>query len=597
MQTYAVKRSPFAALAVVAAFAAVLVLAPFFAHAAVEVYKTQSKRDYYSRSVADMRANGNLGEYTAAHGYPQYPSNVASPTGNRICYLYDPTAYITWWSLGGFKSPGNNSMAAWDPALGKWYKKSAKSFGNKRYNYLTCMSDATADTSLTASKLQITKGESVTLNWYTQYGQIRKATCTATNFDLNATVQGQQRTRLIGGEDCWLSVLGLRSRAQCYAVDDQGWTGESTLAQPFSGSKVVSPEQTTTYTYTCTNANGVSNASVTVEVLEEVDPGCSDTRDNDGDGAIDQADPGCIRPPVGADGGLPGGPPKGESADTPDLIASAVGPANITSGAPITLSATVKNVGGKTTGKAFTNLFQIDNDADHTTITATKTAPMDELPSGEWRNTSAVYTFPTSGTWYLRACADKSALDDVNGAVAEYSEENNCSQGGWREVNVANVGALLSADPSEVTFGNFSNLTWACKNADEAKIEPGIGSVTPASGGSVATPKLTTTTGYQLSCIGDETLKAFATVTVLPPNVTLTASPNLVKRGGSATISWNISTGATGCSIFGPGLPIVHALTGSETITNIQNESTFTASCTGVSKSVTVNIAPDFIEE
>jgi hypothetical protein len=37
MQTYAVKRSPFAALAVVAAFAAVLVLAPFFAHAAVEV--------------------------------------------------------------------------------------------------------------------------------------------------------------------------------------------------------------------------------------------------------------------------------------------------------------------------------------------------------------------------------------------------------------------------------------------------------------------------------------------------------------------------------------------------------------------------------
>ncbi len=283
----------------------------------VQVYKTASKRDFLSKVYVDQLANGGVTSETAAHGYPQYPTNQATPTGNRICSLYDPTAYITEWSLGGFDSPSGDRMAAWNPSTSRWYVGSANSFGNKRYNYLTCKTNATPDTSLTAtaagqsgSTLTVSSGTPVTLTWYSQYGQIRQGTMSGVNFSLTTTVPGHfetitNMTCTDPGGDGWgpdenyniVQAPSARSLmalpAGCFSETETVWVPESTTPRPLGGSQVVTPTETTTYTYRGTNANGTSSSSVTVTVTGAV-PQCNDGIDNDGDGLTDYpADPDC----------------------------------------------------------------------------------------------------------------------------------------------------------------------------------------------------------------------------------------------------------------------------------------------------------------
>lgn len=270
---------------IVSVFLLVVFVVPQNLFASVTVYETQSKRDFLSKVYADQRANGGVNEKTAAHGYPQYPTSQVSPTGQRVCSLYDPTAWPSQWSLGGFKSPGGDSMAAWDPTTNRWFVRSANSFGNKRYNYITCKTDAKADTSLTAngvSEVTINAGESVNLSWYSQYGAIRKAACTATNFTTVVTVPANTatvpRTTCGGGPwgfDNFLSFVDSSDTGNndCSTIFTQVNTSGSSSNQPFSGTKSVSPTQTTTYTYSCANANGTNTSSVTVNVIQpEVEP-------------------------------------------------------------------------------------------------------------------------------------------------------------------------------------------------------------------------------------------------------------------------------------------------------------------------------------
>lgn len=263
---------------------AVLVI-PQNLFASVTVYDTPSRREFLTKVYADQRANGGVNEETAAHGSPQYQSNQVSPTGQRICQLYDPTAWPSNWSLGGFDSPGNNRMAAWDPVTNRWFVRSAREFNNSRYNYITCKTNEKADASLTGngvSEVTINPGESVNLSWYSQYGAIRKATCTATNFTTVVTVPASTATvptTTCGGGpwgfDNFLSFVDSSDygNRDCSTSFDQVTVGGSSGNQPFSGSKTVSPTQTTTYTYSCANGNGTNTASVTVNVIQpEVEP-------------------------------------------------------------------------------------------------------------------------------------------------------------------------------------------------------------------------------------------------------------------------------------------------------------------------------------
>jgi hypothetical protein len=283
------------------------------------VYKTVSRRDYYVKTAPDMAANGGIYDYTAAHGYPTYAVNVASPTGNRICYLYDPSAYITEWSLGGFDSPSNNSMAAWNPSTGKWYTGSANSFGNKRYNYLTCRTMAPPDTSLTASangttgtNITVVSGTPVTLTWLSRYGKLRQGSFTATNFSMTTFIPAHTETVSVltcdpgsGGFDDGTymsnlakaelqkkSLLALSIYGSCWEDTQQVSYPDQTISQPYGGTTTVTPITTTTYTYTGTNINGSNSSSVTVTVTSA----CADGADNDADGLVDLADPGCMNP-------------------------------------------------------------------------------------------------------------------------------------------------------------------------------------------------------------------------------------------------------------------------------------------------------------
>jgi hypothetical protein len=228
----------------------------------------------------------------------------------------------------------------------------------------------------------------------------------------------------------------------------------------------------------------------------------------------------------------------------------------------------------------------IDNDGDgHTDATDPECTVLVSDPGGSTGNDSE---FPQ--------CSDGKDNDNdgrVDGDDQQCTDPNDPS-----ETSTPAATASLIANPLSVVSGNASTLTWSCANSTSASIQ-GIGSVTPVAGGSVSTGALTATKGYQLTCTGTGApTTAFATVAVVPPELTLTATPQFVKRGGSTVISWSAVSGATGCGISGPSLPLSHALSGSQTISNIQNAGTYTFTCNGgASKSVTVTIAPDFIEQ
>ena len=86
------------------------------------------------------------------------------------------------------------------------------------------------------------------------------------------------------------------------------------------------------------------------------------------------------------------------------------------------------------------------------------------------------------------------------------------------------------------------------------------------------------------------------------PNVNLTANPASIDRGGSSTISWNITNGFTSCTTSGGAGTSwstlnVNSNTGSEVFSNLQGNTSFSMSCTNAagsgSDTVVVNVGND----
>ncbi|HYD92872.1 MAG TPA: hypothetical protein VEB18_00205 [Candidatus Paceibacterota bacterium] len=481
----------------------------------VIVYKTQSKRDFLNKVYKDQLDNGGYrGEYTAAHGYPQYPVTTVSPTGTRICYLYDPTAYITEWSLGGFSNPDNDSMGAWDPSLKKWYVRSANSFGNKRYNYLTCKTLAAPDTSLTATangttgtNITVAAGTPVTLTWKSQYGQIRKGTFTSTNFDLTTTIPGHWGTQVnfrcsdTGGDIDDGNVYynqasvktGLLALSTCYD-EESVWVPESTAPRPYGGTKVVTPSTTTTYTYKGTNANGSTVSSVTVTVTGELaTTECSDTLDNDGDQLIDLNDPGCTGPEDTTesdavvpqctddldndDDGLtdeadPGCATDPENPNTNEgsapTLSCSVDPANVTVGGTATYTATVSGGSGSYT--------------------------YDWTPQGGQTCT---------GTGNTRECTFASAGYYQMHLDASGNGRLSCD---FSAVNVAEVcspsSVTISVSPERVAPGGSATVTWAASEGCSCTITGSNGFSASTPSGSALIENVTKQTTFTTSCSG-----------------------------------------------------------------------------------------------
>jgi hypothetical protein len=153
----------------------------------------------------------------------------------------------------------------------------------------------------------------------------------------------------------------------------------------------------------------------------------------------------------------------------------------------------------------------------------------------------------------------------------------------------------FSANPASVAYNGSSTLTWSSSNATSCTAS-GAWSGTKATSGSETRGSLTASSTFILTCTGaGGSAGQSVTVTVDPaplPTVTLTANPTSVAMNGSSMLTWS-SSNATSCSASGAWSGS-KALTGSQSVGPLTQDSTFTLSCTGAggttSRPVTVAV-------
>ena len=208
----------------------------------------------------------------------------------------------------------------------------------------------------------------------------------------------------------------------------------------------------------------------------------------------------------------------------PDLVASAISKMpSIYVNAPTTLSSNVTNQGTLdiSSGNPLTTLFQKADDAIGTNAadigTSVNNNPV--LLMNDFKTFNFSYTFTNVGTYYIRACADKSTAQN-GGNFTELNEGNNC--GAWTAVTVTNPPPTLTftAAPSSIPTGNSSTLTWSSSNTTICNADsPSWTNSTAISGTQNVSPTVTTT--YSITCTGQGgsiTKTATVTVSALPVN-------------------------------------------------------------------------------
>ena len=108
--------------------------------------------------------------------------------------------------------------------------------------------------------------------------------------------------------------------------------------------------------------------------------------------------------------------------------------------------------------------------------------------------------------------------------------------------------AGCTANPTSISSGQPSTLSWSSVNADTVSIDPGVGSV--AKTGSVSVNPTQTTTYVVTAMGGGASASCSITVTVgaLPVISSFTATPSTINAGQSSTLQWSVQN-ATSVSI------------------------------------------------
>ncbi|OGI60459.1 hypothetical protein A2641_00280 [Candidatus Nomurabacteria bacterium RIFCSPHIGHO2_01_FULL_37_25] len=152
----------------------------------------------------------------------------------------------------------------------------------------------------------------------------------------------------------------------------------------------------------------------------------------------------------------------------PDLITDATTPTTAGINVDQTYYSTISNIGTASASGSITHLFQYDDDADHSAGVNNDTATSSTITNGASVQVSDSHTFTTSGTKYMRVCADNDA--SFLGTVAELDELNNCSS--WTNVTVNPAAGVCSNPPTHYvcSAGNSTNnrssaakWTWDCE--------------------------------------------------------------------------------------------------------------------------------------
>lgn len=324
-----------------------------------------------------------------------------------------------------------------------------------------------------------------------------------------------------------------------------------------------------------------------------------------------------------------------------DLTTGSILPTTVSPNGPVPITSTVSNGGNAATSGGFLTLFQRANDASGTGAVDIGTHTRGSaLPGSQGFIASVSYDFPSLGTWYVRACADKSSGMDT-GSIAESNENNNC--GAWTAVKVAyqcdddldnngTGGTDFPADPSCDSLTDDSEdgsvSTVSCSPSATAIDVPGTVTYT-ASGGSGAytwTPSAGTTvcdpnpgnpTVCTITAAGEHSMSVSTSgggsgtcsenVTAgcaAPESVSLTANGQSdtarVQAGSNVTLAWQISgiEPPTTCTLTGVGdvTPAACTESDSQAVGPITTQQVYTLTCGGVSDSVIVNVASGAIE-
>ncbi|MEO6536860.1 MAG: CARDB domain-containing protein [Candidatus Paceibacterota bacterium] len=421
--------------------------------------------------------------------------------------------------------------------------------------------------------------------------------------------------------------------------------GVGTKTPAASGSAPVSPTTTTTYTLTCTNSGGSSTATATVTVEPVLTASCSvspssmTTAGTASWTAVPAGGNGTYGYSWTGDDGLSGsaisvnktystaGTKTGSVTVTsgtqsvtqacannvtvavvaqPDLTAGNVSVVAATANIPVTLSAIIANSPAAATGATFTDLFQRATDSSGTGSTDIGTYSSAALAAGGSNTASLSYAFPSAGTWYVRACADKSSAGSA-GVIAESNEGNNCSSS-WTAITVAPATLSCTVSPSSVTIPGSVTYTASGASAPYTWTpSDGVGSYGTAN---TASRNFTTAGNYGMTVSkagytnGSCPVVAAGTASCTGTAVSITATPNRIRPGQTSTLSYTASGVSTSCSITGPGVSqniagnscSIPAPTPISTPA-LSTQATYTITCDGtVSSSAIVNVIPAFQE-
>ncbi|MFA5936952.1 MAG: CARDB domain-containing protein [Candidatus Paceibacterota bacterium] len=119
----------------------------------------------------------------------------------------------------------------------------------------------------------------------------------------------------------------------------------------------------------------------------------------------------------------------------PDLTAGSISPTTATVDVSKTFSATISNIGAGSTGASFSYFFQKSDDKEGGGTTSDlSSSTMSTLASGGSSTATVSASFPSTGTYSMRLCADKSSSSNT-GTITESNEGNNC--GDWTDIVVS----------------------------------------------------------------------------------------------------------------------------------------------------------------
>lgn len=463
-------------------------------------------------------------------------------------------------------------------------------------SWYACIARPYPNPSLTLSTNTIERGQSATLTW--EAGSSMRetgGTCTAVGFDNTTSMPGYWSTT----EFCynfgeWFSFCGE------FPVWNPPYTAENQ-----GGSVTVSPNQTTTYRYTCSNPQGSETRTATLTVtvngaptrptvtgqqtvilgilrtytFQSTDPegqGLSYHVDTDSNGTVDYRLPAVGRTPSGT------------------TLSQAISWLSVGNK---TISVYAQDASGAVSPTATYNVVVDPATPQCSDGLDNNNNGVADFSGGDVRCDNGGDTTEDT-TPPLPSCQD--GLDNDGDGLRDAADTGCGNPNDGSELNVT-----LSATPSTIDSGASSLLRWSSVGATSCT-GTGFNTGNAANNNTGVAVSPASTATYQINCVGSSgPATAQTTVTVGTPTATFTASPTLVSPGSASTLSWS-TTGLASCSISGQNgfsyaVPGGSLASGNTSAPNIQGRVVFTLSCTTVgggnlTRTAEVRIAPAFSE-